>query len=284
VPSPIDQGVVVVTGASSGIGRELAAQIAGRARALALVARRKDRLEALRGELAARHPALRVLVFACDVTDRAEVDATLDAVKREAGDVDVLINNAGFGDLGVFDLTEWRRIDQMIALNVTSLAYLTHRVVGPMVARGRGGILQVSSGFGLTFMPGMAAYVGTKHFVTGFTESLRLDLAGTGVRVTQICPGPVATEFADNVGNFTGMDTPGVITISAERCARAAIRAFDRGRALVVPGALMKLLVLLGAWTPRWVLRLLYAPAARALRRKQLSSLREGSRPLAPPG
>ena len=272
MPSPIDQGVVLITGASSGIGRALAGEVAARARALVLVARRKDRLEALRAELVARHPALRVLVFGCDVIDRGQTDAMLAAVEAEVGGVDVLVNNAGSGDLGAFDLADWGRIDRMIALNVTSLVYLTHRLAGPMVARGHGGVLQVSSGFGLTFGPGMAAYVGTKHFVTAFTEGLRLDLLGTGVRVTQICPGPVATEFGENVGNFTGMDPPGFMTISAEWCARAAVRALDPGRALVVPGRLMKLVIGLGVWTPRWLLRALYAPAARSLRRKLLSS------------
>ncbi len=276
VSSPIDQGVVLITGASSGIGRALALEIAGRARAVALVARRKDRLEALRAELLAARPGLEVLALGCDVTDRAQTDAMLAEVEAAVGPVDVLVNNAGFGDLGVFDLTDWGRIDQMIALNVVSLTYLTHRVVGPMVARGRGGIVQVSSGFGLTFLPGMAAYIGTKHYVTGFTESLRLDLSGTGVRVTQVCPGPVATEFNDHIGNFTGMDPPGIVTISAERCARAAVRALDRGRALVVPGLLMRLMIFLGVRSPRWLLRALYAPAGRALRRKQLAVAVEG--------
>lgn len=269
--SPIDSGVVLITGASSGIGRALAVALAPRARAVLLVARRKDRLEALRAELVALRPSLPVLVFGCDVTDRAAVDAMLAEAAREVGAVDVLINNAGFGDLSTFDLSDWSRTEQMIALNVTSLAYLTHRVVGGMVARGRGAIVNISSGFGLTFAPGMAGYIGTKHFVSGFSEALRLDLAGTGVRVTQICPGPVRTEFTGILGNFTGLEPPGLVSITAEACARAAIRAVDRDRALVVPGAVAGLLVFLGMWTPRWVLRLVYGPIARALRRKQLA-------------
>lgn len=273
MPSPIDGGVVLITGASSGIGREIARQIAGRAKAVAIVARRKDRLDELRGELLAQSPRLRVTVYACDVTRGDERDAMLAAVEAEVGPIDVLVNNAGLGDLGVFDRAEWGKISQMIELNVTALAYLTHRLVGGMVARGRGGILNISSGFGLTWGPGMAAYVGTKHFVTGFTEGLRLDLLGTGVVVTQVCPGPVATEFADNVGNFTGMDVPGFLEISPERCARAAIRALDRGRALVVPGILIRFFIFLGAKTPRWLLRLFFAPAARLLRKKQLALL-----------
>ncbi|XXY45356.1 SDR family oxidoreductase [Sorangium sp. So ce269] len=277
--SPIDSGVVLITGASSGIGRALAHELARRARALVLVARRKDRLEALRAELAAARPALAVLVLGCDVTDRAAVDAMLGAVAAEVGHVDVLVNNAGFGDIGAFDLSEWSRTEQMIALNVTSLAYLTHRLVGPMVSRGRGAIANVSSGFGLTFGPGMASYIGTKHFVTSFTEALRLDLAGTGVRVTQVCPGPVQTEFNETAGNFTDLEPPALLSISPERCARSLVRAIDRGRALVVPGVVAWLVVYLGVLCPRWLLRLVYRPIARALRRKQLAVRGARARP-----
>lgn len=276
--SPIDQGVVLITGASSGIGRALAFELAPRARALVLAARRKDRLESLKGELLQKCPALKVLVFGCDVTDRARSEEMLAAVEAELGGVDVLINNAGFGDLGAFDLADWDKTERMIALNVTSLAWLTHRVLGPMVRKGRGGVLNISSGFGMTFMPGFAAYCGTKHFVTAFTEGLRLDLSGTGVRVTQVCPGPVATEFQDTLGNFTGMEPPSLVTVSAERCARSSIRGLDRDRALVVPGILMRLVMFFGVWSPRWLLRLLYTPAARALRRKQLALRAEAER------
>jgi short-subunit dehydrogenase len=271
MPSPFDGGVVLITGASSGIGRALALQIAHRARAIALVARRKDRLEELKSELLTLNPSLRVAVSAADITKPEARDAMLAAVEAEVGPVDVLVNNAGFGDLGVFDRADWEKNERMIALNVTALTHLTHRVVRGMVARGRGGILNVSSGWGLTFGPGLSVYIGTKHFVTGFTEGLRLDLAGTGVRVTQVCPGPVATEFNDTVGNFTGMSPPGLVEISAERCARAAIRGLDRGRALVVPGLLIRLILFLGTKTPRFILRLFYAPVARLLRKKQLS-------------
>jgi short-subunit dehydrogenase len=271
VPSPIDGGVVLITGASSGIGREIARQIAGRARAIALVARRRDRLEELRAEILKENPRLTVTVHACDVTNDKDRDAMLADVEAKTGPVDVLINNAGFGDLGVFDRTEWDKLDRMIALNVTALTYLTHRLVRGMVARGRGGILNISSGFGLTFGPGMAAYVGTKHFVTGFTEGLRLDLTGTGVVVTQVCPGPVATEFIDTVGNFTGVNVPGLLEISADTCARAAIRGLDKRRALVVPGFLIRFVIFLGSRTPRWFLRLFFQPAAKLLRKKQLA-------------
>lgn len=269
--SPIDGGVVLITGASSGIGRALALLLAPRARTLILVARRRDRLEELRAELTAKSPKLAVVLGVCDLGDLEKASAMLDDVRAKAGEIDVLINNAGIGDLGVFDRADWDKTRRMIDLNVTSLTYLTHRLVGPMVERGRGGILNVSSGFGMTFLPGFSVYVGTKHFVTSFTEALRLELAGTGVFVTQVCPGPVATEFEEHTGNFTGQKVPSLVQISAEQCARSAIRGFDRRRPLVVPGLLMKVLLGLGAWTPRFVFRLFGAPLGKALRKKQLA-------------
>lgn len=270
--SPIDGGVVLITGASSGIGRALALLLAPRARTLVLVARRRDRLEELRTELTTKSPRLKVVLGVCDLGDLTKTGAMLEATRAEAGEIDVLINNAGFGDLGVFDRADWDKTRRMIDLNVTSLTYLTHRLVGPMVERGKGGILNVSSGWGMSFAPGFSVYIGTKHFVTSFTEALRLDLAGTGVVVTQVCPGPVATEFEETMGNFTGQKVPGFVEITAEQCARSAVRAFDRRRALVVPGLVMKLLMFLGAWTPRFVLRLFGAPLGKSLRKKQLAA------------
>jgi short-subunit dehydrogenase len=271
VRPPIDNGVALVTGASSGIGRVLAELLAPRVKTLILVARRRDRLEELKAELARRVPALRVLVATADLADLADTERMLDEVLREEPTIDVLVNNAGIGDLGVFDRVDWQKTLRMIDLNVRSLTYLAHRLVGPMVERGRGGVLNVSSGWGLTFGPGMSVYIATKHFVTALTESMRIDLAGTGVVVTQVCPGPVATEFESNIGNFTGMKVPGFVEISAERCAKSALRAFDRGRALVVPGVLMRMMILLGTWTPRWMLRIFHAPFAKVLRKKQLA-------------
>ncbi|MCS6797416.1 MAG: SDR family oxidoreductase [Myxococcota bacterium] len=265
----LDGTTVLITGASSGIGEALARQLASRAEALVLVARRVHRLEALAQELCAKRPELRVHVLPADLADRGSTDAMLEALERRVGAVDVLVNNAGFGDFGLFERCDWSKVERMIALNATAVAYLTRRLLPAMVARGRGGLLFVSSGFGLQWLPGFAAYIGTKHFVTGFAEALAAELRPAGIRVTQICPGPVDTEFESHVGNFTGRRPPRALVISAERCARIAIRALERGRPLVVPGLAMRLLLALGALTPRAVLRLLYAPLARWLRRAQ---------------
>jgi short-subunit dehydrogenase len=268
----IDGAVVLVTGASSGIGEALARQLAPRAATLILVARRVDRLETLAAELRgvarSAQGALEVELEPCDLADPAATDALAERVLGKHGAVDVLINNAGMGDVGLFERSEMRRHDMMIGVNVSGLVRLTHRLLPPMLQQRRGGVLMISSGFGLQFMPGVAVYAATKHFVTGFTESLRLELAGTGVEVSQVCPGPVATEFEAVAGNPTGQEVPGWIRISAEQCARESLAGFERGRALIVPGLVMRLVMLSGAWTPRWILRLMYRPIGGYLRRR----------------
>jgi hypothetical protein len=265
VTSPIDGGVVMITGASSGIGLEMARVVAPRCRRLVLVARREERLTALRDELLKLRPDLSVTVRLCDLSDASQT-ASLAA---ECGDLDVLINNAGVGDMSLFERADETRLCAMMELNMTSLVRLTRAALPGMLARKRGGILNVSSGFGLSYLPGFAVYVGTKHFVTGFTESLRAELRGTGVTVTQVCPGPVATEFEQNIGNFTGHKAPSLIEISAARCAKVAIRGLDRKRGMVVPGLAVGLSLLLVQFTPRPVVRWVVALLGGALRRAQ---------------
>ncbi len=173
VRPPVDSGTVLVTGASAGIGRELASQVAPRAGALVLLARRADRLEELCAELVARHPQLRVVVLPADLSDEADVTRVLQRVHDQVGEIDVLVNNAGIGDSVLFDRSSWSRTRQLLATNVLAPAQLTAALVPHMVARGRGGVLNIGSGVGLTVLPGAAAYTGSKHFVDGFSEALR---------------------------------------------------------------------------------------------------------------
>ena len=268
--SPIDDGVVLVTGASSGIGREIARQVAPRAKALVLVARRRERLEELRRELTEARPGLDVVVEVRDLAEPGASAALVAAVRERVGEVDVLVNNAGVGDMGVFDQCDPVRLERMIALNVTSVALLTRALVNPMVARRRGGVLNVSSGFGVAFLAGFAGYIGTKHFMTGFSEALRADLTGTGVRVTQVCPGPVSSEFEENIGNFTGRKMPRFLEIAPSLCARIAIKAFDRCRAMYIPGSAVWLLLTMTRHAPLFAVRIVANAVGRLLRRMQL--------------
>jgi short-subunit dehydrogenase len=252
-------GVVLLTGASSGIGEAMARQLS-EARVLILVARRRERLEALAESLPNAE------VRACDLLDLRACEQLIAGVEADHGGVDVLINNAGMGDIGLFDQADGDKLIRMIDLNVRSLTWLTRRVLPRMVEQGRGGILNISSGFGLTWMPVASAYVATKHYVSALSESLRTELQGTGVVVTQSCPGPVATEFEDKAGNPTGMQVPGLIQISAETCARQSLSAFRSGRALTIPGFVAWLAISAGRLSPSWVLRLIYWPLGGLLR------------------
>ncbi len=260
---PLD-GSVLVTGASAGIGEALARQLAPRARRLWLVARREQRLRALAEELRAVRAGLTVEVVPCDLADRQARDELLETLE-DAGSVDVLINNAGFGDQSLLDRARWDKLQRMVEVNISALTHLSHGLLPGMLARGRGGILNVSSGYGMVSMPGVAVYAASKHYVTGLTECLRAELAGRGVVVSQVCPGPVMTEFHELTENTTGMRPPRFVAISAEQCAREALRGFARGRAQVVPGFAIRNLVRLHAITPRWLWRVITAGLARPM-------------------
>lgn len=272
---PLDGTVHLVTGASSGLGVDFARLLAPRARVLVLVARRVDRLEALATELRAAHPALTVRVEPCDLADAAATEAMMARVEAAVGTVDVLINNAGLGDFGCFDLASWPKLEHMVKVDVLALTQLAHRVLPGMKARGAGGILNVSSGFGLEWLPGFAGYTAAKHYVSALSEAMRLELADDGIVVTQLCPGPVATEFLAVAGNPIGAAPPWLFMTST-RCTRAGVEGFARGRAMIVPGLSIKLLMLMGKLTPRWMKRLVYVPLARWLRRRELGARGQG--------
>jgi len=220
-----------------------------------VVARRLDRLETLRGQLSQQYPGLDVIALAADLVDERDIEALLGRVCERVGRVDVLVNNAGLGDSVLFDRSEWKRTRQVLHTNVLAVAQLTSALVPSMVKRGRGGVLNIGSGAGLTVMPNGAAYVGSKHFVAGFSEALRADLAGTGVTVTQVCPGPVESEFDEVAGSAGGMvgGLPQFLRIDAEQCAREAVAGFEQGEALVFPGRAYRFVMRALPLVPSWV-------------------------------
>jgi len=264
---PIDNSTVLITGASAGIGQELARLLAPRARTLVLVARRRDRLDALRDEFQVAYPQLTVYLAPYDLEDPAAVDALLADVERAVDPIDILVNNAGVGDQALYDQADWARIHRMIAINAVAVARLTHRLVPAMVARRRGGILTISSGAGIALVPGAAAYTGSKHFVTGLMETLYAELADTGVVVTQVCPGPVDTEF-DATAGITGLagGPPQAVRITAAQCAREALRGFERGKPLVFPGFTYRAVMRLLGLVPRGLQRQVARRTARRIR------------------
>lgn len=264
------RGTVVVTGASSGIGLAIAREVAARAKTLILVARRRARLDALATELREKYTQCEVVVLTCDLGDRAATKALATELAARKDGIDVLVNNAGLGDMGLFERSSEDKTLGMLEVNVTAVLILTRALLPGMVERGKGGVLFVSSGFGLGYLPSFSAYVGTKHFITGMANALRAELSGTGVTVTQVCPGPVATEFEENAGNFTGRKVPGFIEITADHCARAAVNGFEANRAIVIPGLFMKLAMFLNGWTAGFVYRPIAALLGRVARKAQL--------------
>ncbi|MDP3278697.1 MAG: SDR family oxidoreductase [Deltaproteobacteria bacterium] len=271
--APIDQSVTLITGASSGIGEAIARQLAPRVRTMVLVARREARLRTLSEELLRANPQLIVIIEPCDISDLTACGAMLDRVERSAGPIDILINNAGIGHMALYEAAPWHELAAMIQLNVVALSYLTRRVIPSMVARRKGGILNISSGFGLEFLPLFAAYVGTKHYVTGLTEGLHVELTDQNIAVTQSCPGPVQTEFSQNLGADNDVQIPSLISLTAAQCAKRSLAAFERGRAMVLPGFLMKFMALSGALSPRWLKRWLYRWAMPTLRARAAKAL-----------
>lgn len=228
--------VALVTGASAGIGDEFARQLAQRGNDLVLVARDKARLETLAKSLSNEFAA-DCEVLAADLTDATQ----LAAVEERARTVDILVNNAGFGTFGRFDELDLDAEVREINLNVVALVRLTHAAAGPMVARGKGGILNVSSLASYQPGPSNATYAATKAFVTSFTEAVHEELNGTGVAVTVLCPGFTRTEFQERA-NVPSTDVPSFMWQNAPEVAKAGLDGLARNRALVVPGPLNKVL------------------------------------------
>jgi hypothetical protein len=256
----------LVTGASAGIGREIARVLAREVSTLVLIARREDRLADLARELGARHPQLRVLVRAVDLLDRTAAGALLDALDADGITIDVLVNNAGFGDYGLFERTGWTKTEEMLELNVVSATYLLHRLVPGMVGRGSGAILNVGSTAGMFPSPALGVYSATKAYVNLLSEVLHAELAPAGIAVTNLAPGPVPTEF-QTVAGTEGKNALGkAFQVDAATCAEEAIAALKAGEARVIPGAAVRTAMLSVEALPKPVARQVAIRMAKKLR------------------
>lgn len=240
--------VALITGASAGLGVEFARQLRKRGHALVLVARRKDRLQALAGELGDSR------AVAIDLS-KANAAARLMADLEANGEtVDLLVNNAGFGLIGQFAALDARRQREMIDLNTGTLTELSRAVAPAMIERGHGGILNVASTAAFQPGPKMAVYFATKAFVLSFSEALHEELKPQGIKVTCLCPGPTRTEFGD-VAGFGGngmfdkvaMDTGAVVT--------AGLEGLEKNKAVVIPGWVNKVGAASTRFAPRFVVR-----------------------------
>jgi short-subunit dehydrogenase len=251
LPSPPPSSTVAVTGASAGIGAELARELARRGHNLALVARDEARLEDLASELRASD-GVEVETFAADLTQDGPREELVRALEEGSREVVGLCNNAGVGSFGRFQELPFEGEASQVQLNVVALHELTGRLLPGMIARGRGAILNVGSIAGFQPQPIQSTYSATKAFVNAFSEALHEDLRGTGVSCTVITPGPVDTEFGERAG-VPGLwgGGPDALWGTPEQQARVAIEGMVHGRRSVLPGLLPKVAMVSGRATPR---------------------------------
>jgi short-subunit dehydrogenase len=255
----------VITGASSGIGEEFARQLAAKGYDVALVARRRDRLDAIAADVAGKD-GVEALVFERDLSKEKEREALLADLEESGKQPIGLINNAGFGSSGRFRDLDQAREREQVRLNVEAVHHLTGAVLPGMVERGTGSVLNVASVASFQPLPGMATYSATKAFVRSFSEAVNAELAGTGVSCTALCPGPMATEWEEIAEVGSGWQ-PQVAYVTPERCVRDAIRGMEKGQRLVIPGRVPQVMALGGHMTPRSLL-LPLARMAGELRRR----------------
>ena len=236
---PRTEKTALVTGASAGLGAELARLFAADGHDVVLVARRRDKLEALGSELEAKH-AVRSVAVAEDLGDREAPTRIVKELEKRGIAVEFLVNNAGFGTNGAFAELEPGRELELLQVNVVALVHLTRLVVPAMVARGSGRILNLGSTAGFLPGPFMADYYASKAFVNSFSQALWYELRGTGVTVTVSCPGATATEFAQVAGSDKSrLFQAGAM--GATQVATHAYRAMMRGKRVAIPGLFNKL-------------------------------------------
>jgi short-subunit dehydrogenase len=245
------RGLAVITGASGGIGYELARLFARDGYPLLLAARSGDKLREVAAELTAAH-GVAVNVLPLDLTT-AEAQRQLAAEAERLGPVEVLVNNAGFGLYGPFVSADATATLEMLQLNIVALTHLSRLLLPGMVQRGRGKILNVASM--ASFFPGplMAAYYASKAFVLHLTEALDEELRGTGVRVAALCPGPVETGFKARAGAGASPLFQANL-LSAALVAEVGYRGLMAGRRIIVPGLLNRVMLLGARLTPRWAM------------------------------
>ena len=266
----------LVTGASAGLGGEFALQLADLgATHLVLTARRIDRLDEIKARILVKYPASKVETISADLATEAGVTGLIAELEQRGFSPNILINNAGFGDLGSFETSEPAKIEAMLAVNITALTRLTRWALPGMLKAKAGWICNVGSTAGLIPLPSFAVYAATKAYVNSFSEALRIELHGSGVFVTALCPGPVETEFGQVAARATGhrkFAPPAFLCVDKAVVVRGTLDALARGQGRIIPGLLVRFPMLLAESTPRWILRLVFNLASGDFRKERLNA------------
>lgn len=260
--------IVLITGASNGIGKRLALDLAARGAVIIACGRSLERLEAALAEIRRSSPGS--IALRCDVGVRAEVESMIGKVLADLGAIDILINNAGIGMRRPFVETPVEMVEAITRTNYLGAVYCTHAVLPSMLGRGSGHIINISSIAGHMGTLNMAAYCASKFALNGFSESLYYELAPRGIHVARICPGPVRTEFNRSFAE-TRPKSPRFMIIEPEAVSRAAIRAIEKNRfEVIMPRSLVFVCAV-----KRFVPRLFRAACRRAFRSDALAAAKE---------
>jgi short-subunit dehydrogenase len=258
--------LAVITGSSSGIGATFATELAAQGYNLLLVARRRERLEELAGSLESSH-RIEAEILPADLTQEDQL-AVVEQRIAAAPNLELLVNNAGFGTRGNFFAADIKSQDQMHRLHVLATMRLTHAALEGMIARGKGGIINVSSVAGFWQSSGSVSYCATKCWMNSFTEGVALELMSTGspVKVQALCPGYTLSEFHDVLGMDRKL-VPRALWMRAEDVVAESLRGLDRGKIFVVPGRIYKVGVFLMKHSPRFLLKRAAMQQQRRLKR-----------------
>lgn len=253
-PTPASDATCLITGCSSGIGAEIARELAGRGFNVDVLARRREPLADLAADIERMH-GVRATAHECDINDDDARQRVFDAIADRGDRIVVLVNNAGLGVSGRLHMIERERVDQLINTNVRSLTALLHPVACAMAERGSGAILNVASTAAFQPSARESLYTGSKAYVRNLSDALHAELRHHGVGVTVLCPGLTRTEFQDTAGlDQTWGRAPDFLWMQASDVARQAVDGLLAGKRCVIPGWINKVSAFFGQATPRPIL------------------------------
>jgi uncharacterized protein len=246
------KNTALITGASNGIGLELAVVHAAKGGDLVLVARNGKRLEELKSELEKKY-TVSVYAISKDLSKPNSAQEVYDELKEKNISIDYLINNAGFGDFGMFYQTDWNKEEQMIHLNITTLTHFTKLFVRDMVAKGRGKIMNVASTAAFQSGPTMAVYYATKAYVLSFSEAIDNELRDKGITVTALCPGATESGFQEAAAMQESKLVKGKKLPTSKEVAEYGYKAMMKGKTVAIHGLMNAIMANSVRFTPRWL-------------------------------